>query len=294
LSEPDRSHQLGARLVFGPLALAVVGSLFTWDASRHAHLGLGLLMALGVSGALAEFYAMAQRLGHRPMRALGIALGGALTALHWGWIQTDRQGLDPMPPAFLAILAGTFAGVMLRPPPERKMEDLALTLLGVLYLWLPLSFAMRLRMEDWGPAADPLAGHAALLFAVAAGKGSDIGAYFVGSRLGRHALAPVLSPRKTWEGMGGAVLGGGLGGWAVARLWPALPASPMQAGALGALLGPAGQFADLWKSVLKRQAGIKDSGALLPALGGILDMVDSLILVLPCAFYGLLLFRTGA
>lgn len=70
-----------------------------------------------------------------------------------------------------------------------------------------------------------------------------------------------------------------------------MPATPMQAALLGALLGPAGQLADLCESALKRQAGVKDSGSLLPALGGILDLVDSLILVFPIAYYGLLLMR---
>lgn len=288
----DSGHRTGTRVVLGGLVVAGLACLLCLDALRRSHLGLGVLMTLAVSGALAEFYVMAERLGNRPLRGLGVAGGALLTAAHWWWLQTGRKdGLDPMPLVSLLVLAGSFTGLMLRPARERRMEDLALTLLGVLYLWLPLSFGMRLRVEPW--AASGLAGHAAFVFAMAAGKGSDIGAFFVGSRLGRHPLAPVISPRKTWEGLAGAAMGGAAFGWLVARLWPELPASCAQAAALGAVIGPAGQFADLWKSLLKRQAGVKDSGTLLPALGGILDMVDSLVLAMPVAYYGLLLLHAG-
>lgn len=287
--------ELKTRLVMGPLVVALVAGLMVLDASLRIHLGLGAILALLVAAAMAEFYGMAQGMGHRPFRKLGIFMGTVLTTIQWWWLQTHRDTPDPTPALLVAALTVCFLRLLWRPRIERRIEDAAFTLMGLFYVWLPLSFALRLRMEDWGPAAAPLAGHAALLFAVAAGKGSDIGAYFVGSRLGRHLLAPDVSPRKTWEGLGGAVLGGAAFGWAVAAAWPdALQATPLQAGILGALLGPLGQLADLGESLLKRQAGVKDSGALLPALGGILDLMDSLILVLPAAYYGLLLFQRVA
>ncbi len=295
MSEPERGHQLGTRLVVGPLVIAVVAGLMAFDATRRLHYGLGLVLALLVAAALAEFYGMTGAMGHRPFRRLGIFLATLLTAVQWWWLQTDRRLPDPMPAMLVAILTLSFLRLLWRPKGERRIEDAAFTLMGLFYVWLPLSFALRLRMDGWGYDASPLAGHAALAFAVAAGKGSDIGAYFVGSRLGRHLLAPSVSPKKTWEGMGGAVLGGAAFGWAVAAAWPdAMPASPLQAGILGVLLGPLGQLADLGESLLKRQAGVKDSGALLPALGGILDLMDSLILVLPAAYYGLLLCQRMA
>ena len=287
--------ELKTRLVVGPLVVALVAGLMVLDASLRIHLGLGAILALLVAAAMAEFYGMAQGMGHRPFRKLGIFMGTILTAIQWWWLQTHRDTPDPTSALLVAALTVCFLRLRWRPQPERRIEDAAFTLMGLFYVWLPLSFALRLRMEDWGWKAGPLAGHAALAFAVAAGKGSDIGAYFVGSRLGRHLLAPAVSPRKTWEGLGGAVLGGAAFGWAVAAAWPdALPVAPLQAGILGALLGPLGQLADLGESLLKRQAGVKDSGALLPALGGILDLMDSLILVLPCAYYGLLLFQRVA
>lgn len=290
----DKGHQLGTRLVVGPLVLAAVGALFWSDLRAHQHLGLAFLMTALVAAALAEFYAMAQKLGHRPMRTLGVAVGALLTAAHARWLEGGSLGLDPTAPAFLALLIGAFAVAMARPASQRRMDDIAITLFGLVYLWLPLSFAMRLRTEPaWG-GTWALGGHAAMLFAVAAGKGSDIGAYFVGSRLGKHYLAPALSPKKTWEGMAGALLGGALGGWLVARYCPALPATPHQAAVLGAALAPAGQLADLWKSLFKRQAGVKDSGRVLPALGGVLDMVDSLVLFIPGTYYGLLVLGRHA
>jgi len=302
---PQGGHQLGTRLAVGGLATAAVSGLFWMDAHREGHLGLLLLTLAAVPMALAEFYALAERLGHHPMHRLGILLGAALTALHWASFQPDLpEGLhwlpkNPAPLCWLLLLALCFLALLRRPMAERKMEDVALTLLGWAYLWLPISYGILLRTEPAFAAGGTLlggllgtkadtgqAGQAALAFALAAAKGSDIVAYFVGSRLGRNPLAPTVSPKKTWEGLGGAVIGGALFGWGVAHWWPALPAGELPAAVLGGLIGLVGQFSDLCESALKRQASVKDSGN-IPALGGMLDMVDSLLLALPVAYYGL-------
>lgn len=120
-------------------------------------------------------------------------------------------------------------------------------------------------------------------------KSSDIGAYTLGSLIGRHKLIPWLSPGKTWEGLLGAVLfaaGIGLVGaelLAIAGIEgrPAL----LPAAMLGALFAIAGQAGDLLESVLKRDAGAKDSGGSIPGFGGVLDVIDSLLLAAPVAYW---------
>jgi len=120
---------------------------------------------------------------------------------------------------------------------------------------------------------------------------SDIAAYFAGRRYGRHKLAPSISPGKTWEGVGGAVLAVSV----YAALWcyawqPYFPQAlkSTRFGALGMLLflwllTAIGIYGDLFESALKRRAGVKDSGSLLPGHGGVLDRIDALTAVLPVA-----------
>lgn len=128
------------------------------------------------------------------------------------------------------------------------------------------------------------AGPLALLGVMAFVWLADIGAYFAGRRFGKHKLAPNISPGKTWEG----AIGGGLAGvvfcWLVAWKLPALPAdSVLMWTAIGVLFAAFSVMGDLFESLLKRQAGLKDSSNILPGHGGLLDRIDSLTSTLPLA-----------
>jgi len=124
---------------------------------------------------------------------------------------------------------------------------------------------------------------------------SDTGAYFVGKKMGAHKLAPQISPNKTWEGLGGAMFFSGAA-LAILMMLSNLIASIINtdiglepkhiAGvfAAGCLLGAVGQAGDLLISIFKRQAGLKDTGHLIPGHGGLLDRIDSLLLVCPTFF----------
>ena len=113
---------------------------------------------------------------------------------------------------------------------------------------------------------------------------SDTAAYFVGRRFGRRKLAPSISPGKTWEGVAGALAAVGL----YASAWATLGGSPMKGAPAWILpvllaLAVAGIIGDLFESLIKRQAGVKDSGTLLPGHGGILDRIDASMAMLPLA-----------
>lgn len=113
---------------------------------------------------------------------------------------------------------------------------------------------------------------------------SDTGAYFAGRAFGRHTMAPLLSPKKTWEGfIGGTLASIGAGIGIVALL--GLPVSLTVGAALGVVGAVGGTFGDLAESLLKRQAGVKDSGALIPGHGGLLDRIDSLLFTGPLVYY---------
>ncbi|MCX6357493.1 MAG: phosphatidate cytidylyltransferase [Candidatus Aureabacteria bacterium] len=114
-------------------------------------------------------------------------------------------------------------------------------------------------------------------------KGGDMLAYVVGSFFGRHKLIPRISPGKTWEGAIGNLAGGMIAGLIVWRWFPCgIPAA--SALALGAVLSVIGQIGDLAESMLKRDAALKDSGGFIPGIGGVLDVIDSLLLTLPILY----------
>jgi phosphatidate cytidylyltransferase len=109
---------------------------------------------------------------------------------------------------------------------------------------------------------------------------SDSAAYFIGKSFGKHKLAPRVSPKKTWEG---AVAGfvGGAGGFLLLSLFFLSSLPIMDSIVIGVIIGTVGQIGDLAESQLKRDAGVKDSSALIPGHGGILDRFDSLLFIMP-------------
>ncbi|MGQ0626482.1 MAG: phosphatidate cytidylyltransferase [Phycisphaerales bacterium] len=168
-------------------------------------------------------------------------------------------------------------------------------LTAFVYAGITLGFLMALRTEF---SAWVVAG------VVMTAKTCDIGAYFTGRAFGRHKLIPWVSPGKTWEGLIGGMLTSGSVGAGLAAIAVSVAQSGGTAGGLenvhltslhgfiaGALLGLTAQLGDLSASVLKRDAGVKDSGRLLPGFGGVIDVIDSLVLAGPVAFWYLLTLK---
>lgn len=122
-------------------------------------------------------------------------------------------------------------------------------------------------------------------------KSADIGAYLTGTAIGRHKLIRWLSPGKTWEGLAGGIvlagLVGGLGFWLLGRALDEPVPTPIAGVLAGALFALVGQLGDLTASLFKRDAGIKDSGTTIPGFGGVLDVMDSPLMVAPVAFWWL-------
>jgi len=168
--------------------------------------------------------------------------------------------------------------------PGKSWELLGVELLIVFFLGLLLTMTAQLR---WVAGAD--AGYLVLGSLVLCTKMADVGAYFAGKNLGRHKLAPVLSPGKTWEGAVGGLLAGGISAW----LWlkfatplflpEAVPCAWYIAILYGALVSLAGMAGDLCESLLKRDVDRKDSAALFPGFGGMLDLLDSVLFAGPVA-----------
>lgn len=148
---------------------------------------------------------------------------------------------------------------------------------GALYIGWLLSLLVALRLEP-GTIAFPEAGRDFVFLALFATFGSDTLAYFIGKALGKHKMAPRVSPGKTWEGALAGVVGGIVIGLLFTMGTPLqLPLSWWQAILLGAFVSIFGQIGDLTESLLKRKFGVKDSGKMMPGHGGILDRIDSVL-----------------
>jgi len=169
---------------------------------------------------------------------------------------------------------------------ENYLARLGLTVLLISYLGLLPSFLVQLRWPN-SSQKEATAGKAtaALALAIFVPKCCDIGAYFAGRSIGRHNMAPVLSPKKTWEGAVGGVATSILSSYGIDRAFgPALPESVWAPLACGATLGVTAIMGDLAESFLKRTCMRKDASAFMPGFGGVLDVVDSIIFSAPAAY----------
>ncbi len=171
------------------------------------------------------------------------------------------------------VLATTLVIPMLILLIRRKEKGIinvwAWTVLGVLYVGLLLSYLVDLRLE---------AGRNWVFLAILATFGSDTMAYFIGRALGKHKMAPRVSPNKTWEGATAGVVGAVAVSLLFTISWELqLPINYGQAVLLGVLISVFGQIGDLLESLLKRFTGVKESGSLMPGHGGLLDRMDSIV-----------------
>jgi phosphatidate cytidylyltransferase len=170
--------------------------------------------------------------------------------------------------------------LLVRPQKEGTFMGWAWTIAGILYIGWLLSHLVALRGIEL-PGIEE-AGRNLVFLALFTTFGSDTAAYFTGRALGRHHLAPSISPGKTWEG----TIAGFLGAIIVSLLFTmVLPLSYWQAILLGFLVSLFGQLGDLIESLLKRNMGVKDSGRLLPGHGGALDRIDSVVFAGVVVYY---------
>lgn len=170
---------------------------------------------------------------------------------------------------------------------KNPLETMVYTLFGLLYIVWLFNFLTKIVYLPPRDAFGQTTGQYYVLYLVLVTKFSDMGAYLVGSLCGRHKLVPHISPKKTWEGLGGAI------GLAVAGsfgLWALIPQhlsvfTATDVAVLGLLLGLAAVIGDLAESIVKRSIEAKDSGGLLPGIGGVLDLMDSLLFTAPLLFF---------
>jgi phosphatidate cytidylyltransferase len=246
--------------------------------------GPWILVVVGVAvlvGAWEAFRLLTQA-GHASLPLLGIVLA-VIVALGDG-VQQLPGGSGLLLAALGVVLVGT--GALTRPDPREGLAVFATTTFGALYVGL-LGFVARLGQTGVAVDPDALLGwlgteRAWILLLLLVVWAYDTAAYFAGRRFGQHAFMSHISPTKTMEGVVGGVVAAAVVGAVVV----ALLGRPWLAGiGFGLLVAAAAQAGDLAESMLKRAAGAKDSGAMIPGHGGLLDRIDSFLFAAPVAYF---------
>lgn len=249
---------------------------------------VAILVVAATLLSLAELYRTLARGGYAPRRATGFACGLLFCAAA---LLLPLRGIDLVGLALTLAIIGSLVAELAQRDRTAGLVSWALTLAGTVYVaWLFSHYILLaaittpLQGNGWLAALHILPGAAWIYTVLAITWLQDTGAYFAGRSFGRHAMAPYISPKKTWEGAAGGLL---------AAVLTALLCKPLFGlnigyagmallGAVGAICGLVG---DLAESFIKRQVNVKDAGQLLPGHGGILDRVDSMLFTGPVLYY---------
>lgn len=272
-------------------------TLFLWSVvaavffSHRAWAFGGLLTVLTVVATI-ELFRMLRQAGVMVPAGFAVALATTYSLI----LNTAliRQGVVPswLDPAFFTIaVIGAFA-LQLRRPVEgiATLQPVACTVMAMVYLPFLCGFLSRIVMGSGTDAGGLVSreGACLLLWVVAVTKFTDMGAYLTGSWIGRHKMIPHISPAKTWEGFVGALAFALLAGCGLRALLPGPLACFGGYGhvlVLSLLLAVLAVLGDLAESLIKRSLGAKDSGRILPGIGGSLDLLDSLCFTAPVACF---------
>ena len=278
---PRRALSFSGKQMIARVASAAVGIPLVLAAVWAGAPWFSLLAATAASLGTLEFYRLAEGRDARPAVVLGIGwtlafmvsghqggslttialIGGGAAAFVWHQVTLLTRRSEESPPGF-----------------EDAVQDFAYTAAGAIYVGLPLSLALVLRAEVQGLEW--------ILIVLLGAFATDTGAFFTGRAIGRRPMAPTISPGKTREGAVGGFVTGVAAVMAMVALFD-LPVTIYESAVLGALVSVAGQAGDLVESMIKRAAGAKDAGGLIPGHGGILDRLDSVVFVIVVvyAFY---------
>lgn len=289
-STPSKALIFARRSASTAFLWAIVSAVFM---SRWSWAFLGLIGVLTII-ATVEYFRMlrAAKVSCFPRFGMGVAMAYC-GALHWFFLHGIPAHPDLEAFAIFIVLAGSFS-LQLRYPicSVQSLLAVAANVLGFIYIAVLFNFAARLLFiipggnEAVGIIGEP--GAFLLLWLLAVTKFTDMGAYITGSMIGRHKMIPHVSPGKTWEGFGGALLFSQLAGIGLYFAFPAELAVFGHIGhviALSFILALLAVVGDLAESIVKRALDAKDSGSMLPGIGGSLDLIDSICFTAPAMYF---------
>ncbi len=271
------------------MAKRILSTVFLWAvvigslAYFRTEGGVALITAISVL-TLREFYRLMQGAGLAPFDKLGMTFGGLITVAPW--IEA-RWGFPASNALALAVVVFSVR-VLGEREPENRVEALAATLFGLVYVAFMLQYLVRIVTPLPADHIDRAGRLLLFVWLVAVSKFCDVGALVTGLAIGRHKMSPRISPKKTWEGaVGGVLISMGIGAfvaWLAAGHFP-VHMTPLIAALMAAPVAMAAIVSDLIESVIKRRATIKDSGGIIPGIGGVFDVSDSLILTAPLGYF---------
>jgi phosphatidate cytidylyltransferase len=271
---------MGKRIFSTVLLWTIVGLAIWFFRTNGA---LVMIVAISVF-TLREFYQLMRASGYKPFDKFGMVFGGLITLAPWLQVQLGWPSA-----LFLPLAVIVFAIRLLRErTPETRVESLASTLFGLVYVAVMLQYLVAIITPHAGDAVSPDGRLLLCLWLVAVTKFCDTGALLTGMAIGRHKMSPQISPKKTWEGaVGGVIISMGIGAliaWFARDVFPS-HMTPLVSALIAAPIAIVGIVADLVESVVKRRANIKDSGRTIPGIGGMFDLSDSIILVAPMGYF---------
>ncbi len=273
-------QRITVSLIFSVLLILVI-----WFSYYPLTKPVFVLTVMGfVSVAIWEYYQITKAKEFKPLVSIGVATASLYVLAVF--LDTQYPNLSVLP---FAVFASGFLVLFVRLFAQERepLSNLAVTVFGWAYLAIPLS--LLIHINYFFPEDSQQQGRFWLLYILIVTKMTDTGGYFIGKYFGKHKLAKQISPKKTIEGAAGGLVFAVIAsvlfplianasmGQAVIQL------SLLQSLLLGSLISVLGQIGDLGESLLKRDAGVKDSNQ-LPGLGGILDIVDSLVFTIPLLF----------
>ncbi len=270
---------LKTRIIFGTAMLLVFCGIIFLDHLFDSDIGLGLLGLLAGGVCLLEFYNIVEKKGFAPFKVSGI-VGGLIVFLGL-WLSSYVEGLKPLYKCILfPIVFWLFCLQALKRGIDDTVKNISVTLFGIIYICFFLSFIMLIRHMQGGLSL--------IIIILLITKGGDIGGYLFGRKFGKHKFSSI-SPKKTVEGASFALFSSlmiaiGLNFLPGMRLLPFYLIVPF-----GLIVGASGIIGDLIESVIKRDMAVKDSSSAIPAFGGLLDVLDSLLISIPVAYYFLII-----
>lgn len=263
---------------------------------------LHLVFLVGAYFSFCEFWPMCRATGNQTFSFWGTFSGCALVVVHYfcmrlqtypGTRASALQSSNLLNGGLALAILGTFLLSANRQRLESSLGGVAVTSLGLLYIFFLPSFVLKLRhLNESGTLGGPAEGwnefgHKMVVATIVLAKGCDVWAFLFGKLLGRHKAFPVLSPGKTVEGLAAGLIGTVLTAlflqWSAIGVLSRFP--QWKAALLGLCIGFSGILGDLAESLLKRSAGAKDAGHVVPGYGGAMDVVDSLMVAGPVAYY---------
>ena len=267
----------------------VLWTVALWTVFSGYEIGFfSLIFVLGMA-ALWEFYGMLDHSDLPNFKCTAMICGAVMMAgsFHYSSTGAAARCQDFEVLAVFGFLIVVFTRQMFKGLRDvAPVPTMAYTLFGLMYVIWMFNFMNKIVYVSPRTVDHMVTGQFYVLFLMVVTKFSDMGAYIVGTCIGKHLWVPHISPKKTWEGFFGALAFSTAASYGLVRLMPGHLAllNGTHAIILGLLLGFAGVVGDLAESVLKRGTGVKDSGRMLPGIGGALDLVDSLLFTAPLLF----------